>query len=112
MVLGWWFYTTPRASPNWVNNRNWLSDRPLGEWHGVTTVNFIALDGSVSLSLGVADATVDATTGTLSWTVESQPWQSGDKLMPADSGGMTEWVSRQSGCRWPHLSIQSLRRRL
>ena len=45
------------------------------------TVNFIALDGSVPLSLQVADATVDATTGTLSWTVTSQPWQSGDKLM-------------------------------
>ena len=23
--------------PNWSNNTNWLSDRPLGEWHGVTT---------------------------------------------------------------------------
>ena len=45
------------------------------------TVNFIALDGSVSLSLRVADATVDATNETLSWTVTSQPWQSGDKLM-------------------------------
>ena len=45
------------------------------------TVNFIALDGSVPLSLQVADATVDATTGTLSWTVTSQPWQSGDELM-------------------------------
>ena len=45
------------------------------------TVNFIAMDGSVSLSLEVAGATVDATTGTLSWTVTSQPWQSGDKLM-------------------------------
>ena len=45
------------------------------------TVDFIALDGSVPLSLGVAAATVDATTGTLSWTVSSQPWQSGDKLM-------------------------------
>ena len=45
------------------------------------TVDFIALDGSVPLSLEVADATVDATTGTLSWTVTSQPWQSGDKLM-------------------------------
>ena len=22
---------------NWANNTNWLSDRPLGEWHGVTT---------------------------------------------------------------------------
>ena len=44
-------------------------------------VDFIALDGSVPLSLGVAAATVDATNGTLSWTVASQPWQSGDKLM-------------------------------
>ena len=23
--------------PNWKNNANWLSDKPLGEWHGVTT---------------------------------------------------------------------------
>ena len=45
------------------------------------TVNFIALDGSLSLSLQVADATVDATTETLSWAVTSQPWQSGDELM-------------------------------
>ena len=22
---------------NWKNNTNWLSDKPLGEWHGVTT---------------------------------------------------------------------------
>ncbi len=25
------------GGPNWSNNGNWLSDRPLGEWHGVTT---------------------------------------------------------------------------
>ena len=24
---------------NWTNNDNWLSDRPLDEWHGVTTVS-------------------------------------------------------------------------
>ena len=23
--------------PNWTNNRNWLSDAPIGAWHGVTT---------------------------------------------------------------------------
>ena len=23
----------------WANNRNWLSDKPLGQWHGVTTDN-------------------------------------------------------------------------
>ena len=44
-------------------------------------VNFIALDGSVSLSLQVANATVDAANRTLSWAVGSQPWQSGDLLM-------------------------------
>ena len=44
-------------------------------------VDFIALDGSVSLSLQVANATVDAANRTLSWAVGSQPWQSGDKLM-------------------------------
>ena len=45
------------------------------------TVDFIALNGSVPLSLAVADAQVDATNGTLTWKVQSQPWQSGDKLM-------------------------------
>ena len=45
------------------------------------TVEFIALDGSVPLSLAVADAQVDATNGTLTWKVASQPWQAGDKLM-------------------------------
>ena len=44
-------------------------------------VNFIALDGSVSLSLQVANATVDAANRTLSWAVSSQPWENGDKLM-------------------------------
>ena len=25
------------GGPNWTNSANWLSDRPLGEWHDVTT---------------------------------------------------------------------------
>ena len=25
--------------PNWLNSGNWLSDKPLGAWHGVTTDN-------------------------------------------------------------------------
>ena len=44
-------------------------------------VDFIELDGSVSLSLDVADATVDAANNTLSWPSASQPWHSGDELM-------------------------------
>ena len=45
------------------------------------TVDFIELDGSVSLSLNIDDATVDAANNTLSWTVAEQPWYGGDKLM-------------------------------
>ena len=45
------------------------------------TLHFIALDGSVPLSLRVADAAVNAPSDTLSWTVASQPWDDGDKLM-------------------------------
>ena len=43
--------------------------------------NFIELDGTVSLSLNADDATVDNANDTLSWSVASQPWENGDKLM-------------------------------
>ena len=39
------------------------------------------MDGSVSLSLDAEDATVDAASDTLSWSVASQPWEDGDTLM-------------------------------
>ena len=42
-------------------------------------LDFIALDGTTTLSLIVADATED--TGTLSWSVPTQPWSAGDQLM-------------------------------
>ena len=37
--------------PNWANNDNWLSDSPIGEWHGVETdamgrVTGLGLDGN------------------------------------------------------------------
>ena len=32
------------GGPNWTNRANWLSDEPLGQWHGVTTNN----DGRVT----------------------------------------------------------------
>ena len=44
-------------------------------------LDFIELDGTVSLSLDVVDATVDSANDTLSWSVASQPWEDGDKLM-------------------------------
>ena len=42
-------------------------------------LDFIALDGSVTLSLDVSDAT--EADGVLSWTVTPAPWSAGDKLM-------------------------------
>ena len=44
-------------------------------------LDFIELDGSVSLSLNIDAATVDDANNTLSWTVTEQPWHDGDKLM-------------------------------
>ncbi|MDE2718644.1 MAG: hypothetical protein OXI33_16760, partial [Chloroflexota bacterium] len=44
-------------------------------------MDFIELNGSVSLSLNIDDATVDAASHTVSWTVAEQPWHDGDKLM-------------------------------
>ena len=44
-------------------------------------LDFIALDGSVSMSLFTDSATVDSTAGTYSWPMTSQPWTNGDKLM-------------------------------
>ena len=44
-------------------------------------LDFIALDGSVSLSLFTDSATVDSTAGTYSWPMASQPWADGNKLM-------------------------------
>ena len=43
-------------------------------------IDFIALDGSVSLSLSFDDATQSGG-GALTWSVANQPWNAGDKLM-------------------------------
>ena len=42
---------------------------------------FIELDGSIGLSLAASSATVDATAGTLTWSVAEAPWEAGDQLM-------------------------------
>lgn len=41
----------------------------------------VTVGGAVSLSLDVADATLDAGNDTLSRSVSSQPWENRDKLM-------------------------------
>ena len=44
-------------------------------------LDLIELDGTVSLSLDASDATVDATTNTLTWSVSTQPWHDGAQLL-------------------------------
>ena len=65
------------------------SDSGADEVIGEHILDFIELDGSVSVSLDVFDAAVESrppsVSGTqihtLSWTLSSQPWESGDELM-------------------------------
>ena len=45
------------------------------------TLDFIELDGSIDTSLDNADATVNQTAATWTWSVDSQPWEDGDLLM-------------------------------
>ena len=44
-------------------------------------LDFIALEGTVALTLPVSSAKTDSATGTLRWSMLNSPWQSGDKLM-------------------------------
>ena len=44
-------------------------------------IDIVDLDGSARLTLPVADAVADRTTGTLIWQVPDQPWRAGDRLM-------------------------------
>ena len=44
-------------------------------------LDFIGLDGTVSLSLNVTNSAVEDATNTLIWSVSSQPWEDGDMLM-------------------------------
>ncbi len=64
----------------WENGSVVLTLSPYTALTGVA-IDFIALDGSVTFSLHSKDATADAAAGTLTWAVESAPWQAGDKLM-------------------------------
>ena len=71
---------TEITSLEWSNNQVVLTLDPHVSLSG-HVLDFIELDGSVSLSLSAADATMDSTAGAYSWSVTSQPWEDGDKLM-------------------------------
>ena len=54
------------GGPNWKNNANWLSDKPVGDWYGITTDNrgriirislhYNGLNGQIPLQFGDLDA--------------------------------------------------------
>ena len=44
-------------------------------------LDFIDLEGSISLSLPASSATEDSAVGTLTWSTSDQPWEDGDLLM-------------------------------
>ena len=71
---------TELASLVWSNNQVVLT---LGTHVSLSgqVLDFIDLNGSVALSLFADAATVDSTAGTYTWTMSSQPWANGDKLM-------------------------------
>ena len=48
---------------------------------GGQALDFIALDGSVALTLEVSAATADSAAGSLTWALAQQPWRDGDQLM-------------------------------
>ena len=79
-------FTDANGASATIQRIEWASDRvkvKVSPHTGLSghKLDFIELDGSVSLSLQVDDATVDAANKTLSWTVAEQPWHDGDKLM-------------------------------
>ena len=72
--------TTTIGSLEWKSGAVKMNVSPHTALDG-QALDFIELDGSVSLSLDAANATVDAANNTLSWSVASQPWEDGDTLM-------------------------------
>ena len=72
--------STGLQSLKWEGGNVSLTLSPYASLSG-SVLDFIELDGTVSLSLAVSDAAVDGTAGMLAWSVTSQPWRDGDQLM-------------------------------
>ena len=72
--------STEITSLEWSNNQVVLT---LGAHVSLSgqVLEFIELDGSVLLSLLADEATSNSTAGTYTWSMPTQPWENGDKLM-------------------------------
>ncbi len=82
-------YDATRGAEDWIDSTNWLSDAPLGEWHGVTT----DADGRViglDLSSNQVNGEIPAALGSLSDLQAldlSDNWLSGE--IPAALGSLS-----------------------
>ncbi len=72
--------STVIQSLRWIRNDVVMTLSPNVPLSGYT-FDFVALDGTVSLSLLIDEATADGNAGTLSWSMTTQPWEVGDQLM-------------------------------
>ena len=78
-------FTDRDGTPATVESISYESGRvrvkvvPWGALSGVLDV--IELDGTVSTSLRVSNSAVDVGSNTFTWSVSSQPWEDGDRLM-------------------------------
>ena len=73
---------TEITSLEWSNNKVVLTLDTYVSLSGYI-LTLIDTDGSVTLTLAGADATVNSAAGTYSWPATTQPWENGDKLMAA-----------------------------
>ena len=65
---------------DWADGNATLTLNPHVSLSGYT-LDFIALDGSIPLSLPADNAVSNPDAATLAWPVPHQPWRPGDKLM-------------------------------
>ena len=96
------FYNSTSGA-NWKNSTNWLSDKPMGEWFGVTTnedgrVTKLHLRGN-SLSGGITAKLGRPLTTAISWSRNQQSkWNDSaaieQSLPPARAGSLSEPVNR------------------
>ena len=97
--------TTTIHAIAWKAQRATLTTSP-GALPANHHVDFIELDGSVSLRLDVDTATTTTSGGkhTLSWRICQQPWHAGDKLMLriSQSGAGLYGASNDDACTTPN----------
>lgn len=72
--------STSISGLKWENKKAVLSLSTFNSLEGYR-LDFIELDGSISLSLPASSAAQDSAAKTLTWDVPSQPWHDGDLLM-------------------------------